>query len=264
MTVTGPPNGAADESSITIGIVNVNTSASMTQTIVDAARTVAAPDTAIIGVTPSIGPESVETHLEAALSQVGVISAVNERHNAQATGDSPAIDAWIVAGYGDEGREALQELVDVPVVDITEAAAISAMAVGDRYAVVTTLDRTVPMIRGRLQLAGLLDRCASVRGTGLGVLELEEDAERTESLILELAHTALSEGAEAICLGCGGMAGSAPRLTKTLGAPVVDGVAAAVGLAESLVRQGLSTSRMGTYAHRTAKKLSGFEELEIR
>ena len=64
---------------ITIGIVNVNTSATMTQTIVDAATAVAAPDTTIVGVTPTIGPESVETHVEAALSQVGVITAVHRR-----------------------------------------------------------------------------------------------------------------------------------------------------------------------------------------
>jgi allantoin racemase len=248
---------------ITIGIVNVNTSAAMTETIVGAAQTVTAPDTSIVGITPGLGPESVETHLEAALSQVGVITAVQRRHHAPATPDTPAIDAWIVAGYGDEGREALQELVDVPVVDITEAAAIAAMAVGDRYGVVTTLDRTVPMIRGRLQLAGLLDRCVSVKGTGLGVLELDEDPDRTSTLILDLARTALNEGAEAVCLGCGGMAGQAPALSRELGAPVIDGVTAAVGIAESLVRQHLTTSRTGTYAPRTAKKLSGFEELEI-
>lgn len=238
-----------------IGIVNVNTSESMTDTIARAATAVAAPDTEIIGVTPTVGPASVETHVEAALSQVGVIKAV---------ADGPDVDAWIIAGYGDEGREALQELVDVPVVDITEAAAIAAMAVGDRYAVVTTLNRTVPMIRGRLELAGLYDRCQSVQGTGLGVLELEEDAERTDRLILDLAADALKNGAESICLGCGGMAGRAPELTERLGAPVIDGVTAAVGIAESLFRQGLTTSRTGTYAPRGPKKLTGFEALEIR
>jgi allantoin racemase len=247
----------------TLGIVNVNTSTTMTQTIVDAARTAAAPGTTIEGVTPELGPASVETHVEAALSQVGVITAVHRRHTAPVTPDTPRIDAWIIAGYGDEGREALQELVDVPVVDITEAAAVAAMAVGDRYAVVTTLDRTVPMIRGRLQLAGLDARCVSVRGTGLGVLELEEDADRTDRLILDLAREALDAGAEAVCLGCGGMAGRAPELSGQLGAPVVDGVTAAVGLAESLVRQGLTTSRTGTYAPRSPKTLSGFPELEV-
>lgn len=244
-----------------IGVVNVNTTSSMTEVIAKAAQAVAAPDTVIEGVTPELGPESVETHVEGYLSAVGVIDIVNKRHFDAA---QAPIDAWIIAGYGDQGREALQELVDVPVIDITEAAAIAAMAVGDTYAVVTTLDRTVPMIRARLQTAGVLERCASIAGTGLSVLELEEDEQRTDEAILAKAREALAAGAEAICLGCGGMAGRAPELSRILGAPVVDGVAAAVGQAESLVRQGLSTSRVGTYAPRGPKKLQGFASLEIQ
>lgn len=243
-----------------IAIVNVNTSATMTNLMAEAAQAVAAPDTTIEGVTPDIGPESVETHVEGYLSAVGVIDAVNKRHF---DSSQPAIDAWIIGGYGDQGREALQELVDVPVIDITEAAAIAAMSVGDRYAVVTTLDRTTAMIRARLLTAGVLDRCISINGTGLGVLELEKDAQRTDQAIIEKAREALEAGAEAICLGCGGMAGRAVELSETLGAPVVDGVTAAVGQAESLVRQKLSTSRIGTYAPRSTKKLTGFESLEV-
>src|SRR3546814_20049576 len=77
-------------------------------------------------------------------------------------------DAVIQAGYGEHGREGLQELLDVPVVDITEAAASTAMFLGHRYSVVTSLDRTVPMIEDRLKLAGLDARCASVRASEIG------------------------------------------------------------------------------------------------
>nr|WP_257180662.1 MULTISPECIES: hydantoin racemase [unclassified Bradyrhizobium] len=41
------------------------------------------------------------------------------------------------------------------------------------------------------------------------------------------------------------------------GLPVIDGVAAAVTLAESLVRLGLKTSRLGPYAAPRAKTYSG-------
>ena len=40
--------------------------------------------------------------------------------------------------------------------------------------------------------------------------------------------------------------------------PVVDGVAAAVTIAESLVRLGLSTSKVRTYAPPRAKRVTGF------
>lgn len=81
-----------------------------------------------------------------------------------------SFDAVIQAGYGEHGREGLQELLDVPVVDITEAAATAAMFLGHKYSVVTTLDRAVPLIEDRLKLAGLNDRCASVRASGMAVL----------------------------------------------------------------------------------------------
>lgn len=244
----------------TIGIVNVNTSSEMTDTIVRAARAVAAPDTEIIGVTPDTGPASVETHLEAALSAVGVATAVL-RYTANP--DNTPVDAWILSGYGDQGSEALRELVDVPVVDITEAAAFAAMTIGDEFAVVTTLNRTTAMIRDRLRLAGVLDRVESIHGTGLGVLELEGDSDATDAAILEKSREALQRGADVICLGCAGMAGRGPELAHKLGAPVVDGVTAAVGMAESLIRQGLSTSRTGTFAPRAPKPLAGFEDFEV-
>ena len=98
-------------------------------------------------------------------------------------------DAVIQAGYGEHGREGLQELLDVPVVDITEAAASTAMFLGHKYSVVTTLDRAVPLIEDRLKLAGLDARCASVRASGMAVLELEEDPERAVEAIVEPGGT---------------------------------------------------------------------------
>ena len=47
------------------------------------------------------------------------------------------------------------------------------MFLGHQYCVVTTLDRAVPLIEDRLMLAGLDRRCASVRASGMAVLELE-------------------------------------------------------------------------------------------
>ena len=64
--------------------------------------------------------------------------------------------------------------------------------------------------------------------------------------------------AEVICLGCGGMAGLAEQIRQRSGVPVVDGVTAAVTLAESLVRLGLSTSKVRTYAAPRAKAIVGW------
>lgn len=232
-------------------VVNVNTTASMTDVIAEQARAAAAPGTEIVGLTPRFGADSVEGNFESYLAAVAVMDAV-QRY------DGP-YDAVIQAGFGEHGREGLQELLEVPVVDITDAGAHTAMLLGHRYSVVTTLDRTVPLIQDRLRLAGVDRNCASVRASGLSVLELEGDPAATVAAIAQEAKRAVAEDhAEVICLGCGGMAGLDTAVREATGAPVVDGVAAAVKLAESLVQLGLRTSKVRTYARPRQKVLTGW------
>lgn len=232
-------------------VVNVNTTESITQTIAEQARSVASPGTEIVGLTPYFGAESVEGNFESYLAAVAVMDRVMAY-------DQP-FDAVIQAGYGEHGREGLQELLNVPVVDITEAAATTAMFLGHAYSVVTTLDRTVPLIEDRLKLAGLYQRCASVRASGMAVLELEEHPLAAMEAIVRQAELAIREDkAEVICLGCGGMAGLDERIRQRTGVPVVDGVTAAVTIAEGLVRLGLSTSKVRTYATPRPKTVIGW------
>lgn len=232
-------------------VVNVNTTESMTETIAATAQAAASPGTEVVGLTPAFGAESVEGSYESYVAAVAVMEAVRAYPE--------PYDAVIQAGYGEHGREGLQEVADGPVVDITEAAATTAQFLGHRYSVVTTLDRAVPLIEDRLLLAGLAQRCASVRASGMAVLELESDPERAVEAIAEQAERAVREDhAEVICLGCGGMAGLTEAVAARTGAPVVDGVASAVTIAEGLVRLGLSTSRVRTYARPRPKRFSAW------
>ena len=221
-------------------IVNVNTSEAITEAIARQAQAVAAPGTEIIGLTPYFGAESVEGNFESYLAAIAVMDRVLAY-------DGP-YDAVIQAGYGEHGREGLQELLDVPVVDITDAAASTAMYLGHAYSVVTTLDRTVPLIEDRLKLSGLLDRCASVRASGMAVLELEAEPERALEAIVRQAELAVSED----------KAGLDEKIRQRTGVPVVDGVSAAVKMAESLVQLGLSTSKTRTYAKPRPKRVIGW------
>lgn len=232
-------------------VANVNTTESMTDGIAEAARAVASPGTEIVGITPAFGAESCEGNFESYLAAIAVMDAI-QRYEGE-------YDAVIQAGYGEHGREGLQELLTVPVVDITEAAASTAMYLGRSYSVVTTLDRTVPLIEDRLLLAGMMERCASVRSSGLGVLELEEDPERAvEAIVAEAERAVHDDRAEVIVLGCGGMAELKDRVVERCGVPVVDGVQAAVAVAEGLVQLGLTTSKTRTYAPPRPKRVTGF------
>src|SRR5699024_11394934 len=102
-------------------------------------------------------------------------------------------------------------------------------------------------------------RCAGVRASGQPVLALEQAGDEVFADIAEEAVAAIEEdGSDVICLGCGGMAGLAERVAEAVGVPVVDGVSAAVTLAEGLVRQGLSTSKIGMFATPPAKRFKNW------
>jgi allantoin racemase len=225
---------------VRIVVTNCNTTREMTEEIVRGARAAAGPGTTVTGLTPGWGPESAESWLDSYLSAAAVMDALR-------TYTGPPYDAVVMAGFGEHGREGVRELVDVPVVDITEAAAHLACLLGRRYGVVTTLERSCGQIEDSLELAGVGRNCAAVVGTGLGVLDLG-DVGRTEAAFLAAAERARRAGAEVLVLGCAGMTGLQRTVGDKLGLPVVDGVGAAVKLAEGLVALGLTTSRAGSFA----------------
>jgi allantoin racemase len=234
---------------VKIIVVNVNTSESMTEVIAAGARRYASAGTRIDALRPYFGPEAVDCNFESYLSAVAVMDRV------LAYGEP--YDAVVLAGFGEHGRDGLQELIAQPVVEICEASAHVAMLIARSFSVVTTLQRSVPAIEDRLRLAGLLDRCASVRASGMSTLEIDADPQAAIRGIVEEARLAVQrDHAEAICLGCAGMAGLEEAITVELGVPVIDGIGAAVRLAEALVGLGLSTSKVSTYAPPDRKRIT--------
>jgi allantoin racemase len=234
-----------------IVVVNVNTSESMTRSIDTAAKRYASPGTEIVALQPSFGADGVDCNFESYISAVGVMDRVMAY-------DLP-YDGVVMAGFGEHGRDGLQELIDQPVVEICEASAHVAMLIGRKYSVVTTLQRSVSAIEDRLKISGLWDRCASVRANGMTTQEVDHDLERAMRTIVEQARKAVEEDfAEVICLGCAGMAGLEEQITSTLGVPVIDGVGAAVQLVETLVNLKLKTSKTLTYAKPDPKSIAGW------
>src|SRR5204862_394911 len=149
----------------------------------DAARRHAGPGTEIVALTPAFGPSGVDSAFESLLSSVAVMDAV--------VSFAERYDAVILGGFGEHGRDGLQELTEVPVLDIAECSAQVAMLIGRTYSVVTTLPRSVAAIEDRLLLAGLRGRCASVRATGLATLALEADPPAAFAAVVEQARRAV-------------------------------------------------------------------------
>jgi allantoin racemase len=223
-------------------VVNPNTTVGMTEKIGQAARAAAAAGTEIIAVNPKDGPVSIEGYYDEAFSVPGLLAEI-------AKGEASGVSAHIIACFDDTGLEAARSLASAPVIGIGEAAFHLASMLGHRFSVVTTLSRSIAAIETNLLKYGLAARCAKVRACDVPVLSLDDPASSASALIsAEIERAKQEDSAEAIVLGCAGMADLAARLTEKHGLPVVDGVASAVKLAEALGVLGLKTSKIGAYA----------------
>jgi allantoin racemase len=225
---------------VRIVVVNCNTSQAMTEVIAAAARVSARPGTSIVALTPTWGVPAAEGFYDSFLSAAAVLDLLGSWEG--------SADAVVLAGFGEHGREGARQLLDIPVVDITEAAAVFANLVAFEYGVVTTTRPAIPQIRQSLASVALLERCVGVRATGLGVLDLDVSHQQTVSAFTEQARTLIDLGAEAIVLGCAGVAGLQAELQAELGVPVIDGVSVAISLCEDLVHHRLSTSKVGAFS----------------
>ena len=72
-----------------------------------------------------------------------------------------------------------------------------------------------------------------------------------------IATAIRDDGADGIVLGCAGMAYLARELSAEHGVPVIEGVSAAVRLAEATVALGLVTSKRGLWASPLPKLYAG-------
>ena len=224
-------------------VVNPNTSRQMTHTIAMSARRAAdAIGVECDTVCPSNGPESIEGRFDEIISAYWTVDCVMqqvERYN-----------GVLVACFGPHpATEGIREATDVPAMGIMEAAILYALPLGARFSIVTTSPRWQPLLEEGVHLLGVDDRCASVRSTGLAVLDLERLPR--EQVCQQLADTAVlaveQDHAEVIVLGCAGMAGLEAAVAGATAVPVVDAVWAGVIMLGALARAGARTSKRNLY-----------------
>ncbi|WP_068161790.1 aspartate/glutamate racemase family protein [Rhodococcus phenolicus] len=233
-----------------IKVVNPNTTWSMTATIEACARTVAGPGTRVEAVSPAMGPPSIESHYDESLSVPGILAEI-------AQGERDGADGYVIACFGDPGLDAAREIATGPVVGIAEAAMHTASFLGRGFSVVTTLGRTAGRARDLADRYGLRDACRGVHACEIPVLALETDPD-ARKIVTEACFDALdSDGSDAVVLGCAGMADLCAQISADIGAPVVDGVAAATLTVQSLVTMGLATGKRGEFAPPPPKPYTG-------
>jgi len=226
-----------------IAILNPNTTASMTDAVVRAARAVARPGTTVLGVTAAGSAPGIESPADEVLGAMAVLQAV---HKLEAGAEPP--HAYVLACFGDTGLAGVRCAARGVAVGMTEAALLTASLVAQRFAIITLPRRTLEQSVRCVRQAGLDHRC-SVRAIDEPVAAVAAGSLHLLQVFVDEGRRALAEDhAEAIILGCAGLTELVQPLQLALGLPVIEGVAAAVTQAQGLLALGLQTSRAGTWS----------------
>ena len=153
---------------------------------------------------------------------------------------APRPDAIVLAGFGNYGTGAVKEALDLPVVNMAEAAMAFAIPLCHRFAIISTSPRMIAYTEDVVQAFGFAARCATVRGVPLRPLDAPPppDAEILERLAAEAEHARAHSGADLVILGSAWLSPYAAGLRRLIPLTVIEPVACGTAMAEALVRIG--------------------------
>jgi allantoin racemase len=210
-------------------VANPNTSTGVTDRLMASAKLVTSPGTELVSMTASSGVPYIATRAEAAVGAAAALEMLAERRG--------AIDAAIIAAFGDPGLGGARELFDFPVVGMAEAAMLVACTLGRSFAIVSFSRSLEPWFAEIVAWHGMSGRCAAIRTLDEAFRSIDEVQDEKEQVLVDLAlRTVKDDAADVVILAGAPLAGLADKVRDRLPVPPVDGIQAAVVVAEGLVR----------------------------
>ena len=226
-----------------IVVVNPNSTEAVTEGIdaaLDPLRIRGGPT--IECVTLAEGPPGIESdaHVQDVIAPISRFVASREAD----------VSAFVIACFSDPGLVEAQRATRRPVLGMASCGLLTAIALGTRFGVVSILDQAIPRHLRYYESLGLASRLAGDRAAGIGVTGLA-DASRAFGRLMDTCRALRDEdGAEALVLGCAGMAQYREPLEDSLGLPVIDPVQSAVGMAISFLLPRVQAAEFGVQASR--------------
>jgi allantoin racemase len=227
-------------------VLNSNTSPFVTETIASAARKMAAPGTQIVMATGAFGARVIETRTELAIAQHATVDAI-ARH-------AENCDGILVSASYDVATRAARELTGKPVLGITEAPLMAAMATVTRIGVISFGHRVATLYRELIDSYGWTSRIAALTPIESADPYAPVDQTAVERQIIATARRQIAEAdAEVIVLLGAVMAGRSLRFQEELEVPVLDGIRCGVPMLEAMVRIAPKRASRGSYAPPTGR-----------
>lgn len=209
-------------------IINPNSTSEMTTKIHNIARGFAQQDTDIKTVNPPLGPPSIQGPQDG-LACLPHLFDLFEKETRETQ-----YDAVVIACFDDTGLLELKAKSHIPVIGIGEAAFHAATMLGQTFSTVTTLSISIPIIEKNIQRYGFSGQSKRVRASEIPVLDV--GAKTDTAIRNEVLRAIEDDKCDSVVLGCAGMADLASAMRFDFDIPVIDGVVAAVGFCETLIR----------------------------
>jgi Asp/Glu/hydantoin racemase len=222
----------------------------MTDRLTAVARRAAGPGAEILPRTATKGFPYISSRAEAQIAGAVALEMIAQ--------EADAVDAVVIAAFGDPGLRAARELFDIPVVGMAEAAMLTACMLGGRFGIVTFTPRMIPWYADGVAETGLGARFAGFRTPQAARGPVADAAETMRAELAELTRlSATQDGADAVILGGAPLAGLAAELADAAPATLIDPISAAVTQAEALTRLAPRGARHGGYARPPGKPSTG-------
>jgi len=158
--------------------------------------------------------------------------------------EQQGFDAYVIGTTNDAGLLQSREVLNIPVIGITEAAVHMACMMGRNFALVTPNEKMIPHFEELVRSYGLKNRLVGIQYTDFKIPELGrifEDLmmqQRQLTQFRESARKAIHAGAEVI-IPIGGIAGlflARSHIHEIDGVPVLDTISISVKMAEMMAK----------------------------
>lgn len=203
-----------------IVILNPNSTVSMTDGMLETARA-ALSGARVEAWTSHEGPKAIQGPEDGEACVPPLLKLVQKASDAGAR-------AIIIGCFDDTGLAQARSLAACPVIGIGQAAYHMAALAGRRFSVVTTLAVSTPILEQNIRAYGLGGNLARVRASGVPVLALETDIDRSATRVLdEIARAQSEDDIDCVVLGCAGMSHIPDHAGPQITVRLIDGVKAA-------------------------------------
>ena len=235
-------------------VLNPNMSRSVTDRLAAVACRAASPGTEILPATAPRGFPYLSSRAEGQIGGAIALEMLAERHG--------EYDGAVIAAFGDPGLHAARDVVEVPVIGMSEAGMLAACLLGRRFSLVTFAPSLASWYEDCVALHRLEGRCASIRhideafGSIGTVLE-----EKIEPLVRLILRTVEEDRPDVVVLSGAPLAGLAEIVADRVPVPLVDPIAASIRQLEMLVA---TVPRSGPSARPSAKPNTGLPEALAR